>query len=122
MDEVRLWRTARTQAEILEHMRDSTGLDNHPVGLVAVGVAVFDWLRGPGGGLGVEVACWLVESGGCTRWQLVGWTFRPTQSKCQAVQVLRLGVCGAGGCQGVLPGGVGCCDGRVGCGSVRLSP
>lgn len=31
MDEVRIWRTARTQAEILAHMRDSSGLENHPV-------------------------------------------------------------------------------------------
>lgn len=31
MDEVRVWRTARTQAEILRHMRDASGLDNHSV-------------------------------------------------------------------------------------------
>ncbi|PRW20453.1 concanavalin A-like lectin glucanase [Chlorella sorokiniana] len=29
MDEVRLWRVARSQADILAHMRDSTGLDGH---------------------------------------------------------------------------------------------
>lgn len=29
MDEVRLWRVARTQKQILEHMRDATGLENH---------------------------------------------------------------------------------------------
>ena len=27
---MRLWRTARTQAEILAHMRDASGLENHP--------------------------------------------------------------------------------------------
>lgn len=31
MDEVRLWRTARSQAQILAHMRDGSGLENHPV-------------------------------------------------------------------------------------------
>lgn len=31
MDEVRLWRTTRTQAEILAHMRAGSGLENHPV-------------------------------------------------------------------------------------------
>ena len=31
MDEVRVWRTARSQQEILAHMRDSAGLENHPV-------------------------------------------------------------------------------------------
>lgn len=31
MDEVRIWRTARSQAQILESMRASAGLDNHPV-------------------------------------------------------------------------------------------
>ncbi|PSC70155.1 concanavalin A-like lectin glucanase [Micractinium conductrix] len=33
MDEVRLWRTARSQSEILAHMRDSSGLENHPNGI-----------------------------------------------------------------------------------------
>lgn len=31
MDEVRLWRVARSQADILAHMRDSTGLGSHQV-------------------------------------------------------------------------------------------
>ncbi|KAL4421057.1 hypothetical protein ABPG77_001352 [Micractinium sp. CCAP 211/92] len=30
MDEVRIWRTARTQSQILESMRAAGGLDNHP--------------------------------------------------------------------------------------------
>lgn len=30
LDEVRLWRVARTQEDILTHMRDATGLENHP--------------------------------------------------------------------------------------------
>lgn len=30
MDEVRIWRVARSQDDILKHMRDSEGLDNHP--------------------------------------------------------------------------------------------
>lgn len=30
MDEVRVWRVARSQDDILKHMRDSEGLDNHP--------------------------------------------------------------------------------------------
>lgn len=44
MDEVRLWRVARSQADILAHMRDSTGLDSHQVrggcpGLLSTGHA-----------------------------------------------------------------------------------
>lgn len=31
MDEVRVWRVARTQEQILAHMRSSEGLENHPV-------------------------------------------------------------------------------------------
>lgn len=30
MDEVRVWKVARSQDDILKHMRDSEGLDNHP--------------------------------------------------------------------------------------------
>jgi len=30
MDEVRIWKTARTQADILAHMRDAAGLERHP--------------------------------------------------------------------------------------------
>ena len=30
MDEVRIWRTERSQEDILAHMRDASGLENHP--------------------------------------------------------------------------------------------
>ncbi len=41
MDEVRLWRVARSQADILAHMRDSTGLDNNKVSVFTARTVAF---------------------------------------------------------------------------------